>query len=309
MLTGRFYASKKYTTLFLEGPEGKPRLKYYPNTPVTIGVGATYRILSLNLGFGLQFLNPNRDEKGKTKYIDLQSHLYAANWVVDLFGQFYKGYYLSPKGIGMSTNNYYIRPDLRVNMVGASVYRLKNGQKFSYRASFLQNEWQKKSAGSFLYGGEIYAGMIKGDSAIIPYALKDDYSQRYVYKNKFIEGGPGIGYAYTFVLKEHFFATASLTITGDISYVVEYTDAGKESRTTLSPNASIRSVIGYNSDKWIGTISWVNTNTNLRGHSSNDQYLIRTGNIRITVAKRFDPGHRFKKRMKIIDALPVNQPK
>lgn len=308
MLTSRFYSSKKYTTIFLEGSEGKRTLKYFPNTPVTIGIGATYRILSLNLGFGLQFLNPNRYEKGTTKYLDMQSHLYAENWVVDFFGQFYKGYYLSPRGYALSGNDYYLRPDIDIDMLGVSVYRLTNGKRFSFRAAFVQNEWQKKSAGSFLYGGEIYAGVIHGDSALVPSALKDDYAQKDVYKNRFLEVGPGIGYAYTLVVKEHFFATASLTVSGDIGIVEEYTALGKKERTSLTANASIRSVIGYNSDKWIATISWVNTNTNLRGYSSNDRYLIRTGNVRATVAKRFSPGNRLKKRLKIVESIPIKQP-
>lgn len=305
-LTGRIYFSKKYTSLYLEGKENVRTLHYRPNTPVTLGVGATYRILSLNVGLGLQFLNPNKDEKGKTKYLDLQSHLYAPKWVIDLFGQFYKGYYTVPKGYASpDQNKFYVRPDIKVNMIGVSAYRLVNGERLSYRAAFLQNEWQKKSAGSFLFGGEIYTGVTKGDSALVPVALNDYYGQFGIYKTTFTEFGPGIGYAYTLVVKKHFFATASVTVTGDLSFVKEVSALRTTNHTSFTPNLSLRSVLGYNSDKWALTMSWVNTNTNLRGASTNNQYLIRTGNFRFTVAKRFRPSRRLREKLDIIPESQV----
>lgn len=307
-LTGRVYFSKKYTSLLLESANDARALHFRPNTPVNIGVGATYRVLSLNLGLSLQWLNPNASERGNTRFLDLQSHIYAPKWVIDLYGQFYKGYYVAPKGYASSApEKYYLRPDLRVNMIGVSAYRLLNGERFSYRAAFLQNEWQTKSAGSFLFGGEFYTGSINADSAIVPVNLEADYSQRGVYRNNFTEFGPGIGYAYTFVIDKHFFVTASVTATADVSFVKEFTINGSENRTSVTPNASLRGVIGYNSEKWITTLSWVNANTNLRGQSSNDQYLVRTGNFRVTLARRFELSRKMKEKLKIVEMLPGQQ--
>ena len=48
-ITGRVYLSKKYTTLALEGPEGVKALRYRPHTPLTMGVGVTYGIVTLNV--------------------------------------------------------------------------------------------------------------------------------------------------------------------------------------------------------------------------------------------------------------------
>lgn len=303
-LTARVYFSKKYTSLLLEGVDDTRALHFRPNTPVNIGVGATYRVLSLNLGVSLQWLNPNAAERGKTKFLDLQSHIYAPKWVIDLYGQFYKGYYVAPRGYASSVpDQYHIRPDLRINMVGVSAYRLLNGERFSYRAAFLQNEWQIKSAGSFLFGGEFYTGSINADSAFVPKQLEADYSQRGIHRNNFTEFGPGIGYAYTAVIDKHFFITGSLTATADISFVKEFSANGSATRTSVSPNASLRGVLGYNSERWIATLSWVNANTNLRGKSSNDQYLVRTGNFRVTLARRFELSKAMKERLKIVEKL------
>ncbi|MBE9517967.1 MAG: DUF4421 family protein [Bacteroidetes bacterium] len=38
--------------------------------------------------------------------------------------------------------------DLRTNIIGLNVQYLFNSERYSYKASFLQNEFQKRSAGS-----------------------------------------------------------------------------------------------------------------------------------------------------------------
>lgn len=305
-ITGRVFLSKKYTALTLNSPENVKALRYRPNNAFSAGVGATYGAITVNLGFNMGFLDGSRKERGKTKFLDLQSHIFTRKLVADLYGQFYDGYYLLPKGLAAPPEkNYYLRPDLRVNMIGASVYRLMNHRKFSYRAAFLQNEWQKKSAGSLLIGAEIYTGIIRGDSSLVPTAAPGDYTQRPVNKVRFTEFGPGAGYAYTVVMQQHFFITGSLTLNADVSFVKEYTGTASEKRVSISPNLAARAVIGYNSETWSANLSWVNNRINLKGEISADQYLVRTGNLRLTYAKRFKPGKKLKKNLKIIDELPT----
>ncbi len=298
--TARAYASQKYTRLNMDAP-GTPPLKFVPNNPFAVGVGLTYGIATLNLGFGL----PLQDEvrRGKTRFLDLQSHVYARRWVVDGYGQFYKGYYLTPQGkASQFDNTYYIRPDMKVTLIGVSAYHLFNSERFSYRAAFLQNEWQKKSAGSFLLGGEAYYGAIRSDSTLGPAALGTAFSG--IKKATFFEIGPGAGYAYTFVLQEHWFLTASGTINGDLSFAREYgEDRELRKNVEISPNVTLRAVAGYNSDKWIATASWVENNINAKG-ASDREYLVRTGNIRLTVARRFRASRKVRKQLNVIEAPP-----
>lgn len=301
-ITGRVFFSQKYTRLTLDGPGGS-ELRYVPNNPFAVGVGVSYGIATLNLGVGLPGFT-DKDEKGKTKSLDLQSHIYARKWVVDLYGQFYKGYYLAPKGKAATADNYYIRPDMRVQMFGASAYHIFNSDRFSYRAAFLQNEWQKKSAGSFLLGGEIYGGSVKSDSALGPSTIPNDFSSKGLSRVNFLEFGVGAGYTHTFVYRQNWFVTGSATVNADLGFTRETVSAGKEKQTSLSPNLTVRAVAGYNSAKWIATVSWVENQMNFNG-SNDREYLIRTGNFRVTVAKRFLPGRKLKKKLKVIDQLPV----
>lgn len=312
-VTLRTYFSRKFTNLELEKPKSISRFSYRPNSTLNFGVGASYRSLTVNLGYGFEFLNPDRG-RGKTKYLDLQSHIYGRYWVVDLFAQFYKGYYLWPKGLNAeSKDSYYKRPDIKINMLGINAYRLLNGDKFSYRAALIQNEWQKKSAGSFLYGGEVYIGVVTGDSALVPAALSASYSPKNVRSLRFVELGPGVGYAYTLVLQRHFFLTGSLTGSLNLGFVKEITENYKTDKVTLTPNYLYRVVGGYNTYDWTVSLSLIRSDVHIRGASSPDKYFVSIGNYRLTFAKRFYPGPKLKKKLKPIatgfkkeSALPVD---
>lgn len=301
-VTGRLYLSKKYTDFILRAPGTFNDLRYRPNNAFNLGVGATYGVFTLNLGFNFGFLDGNRDERGKTRFLDLQTHIYPKNWVIDLYGQFYRGYYLNPRGRFTSDpDKYYLRPDLKVDVMGASVFRLLQPNRLSYRAAFLQNEWQKKSAGSWLVGFEVYTGRARGDSNFLPTGADEGFRQDNIDQIRFVEFGPGAGYAYTAVIKQHFFVTGSVTINADISFVRERENDQVQRRTSMSPNITSRAIAGYNSDRWSLALSWVNNRINLRGKTTKDAWLINTGNIRLTYAKRFRPGKKLEQKIKILD--------
>ena len=108
-----------------------------------------------------------------------------------------------------------------------------------------------------MIGAEIYYGTMKGDSALVPSHLNAYYPQQGIHRVRLLELGPGAGYAYTAVWQENLFLTGSLTINGDISMVKEVSATGTANRTSISPNATLRAVAGYNSEEWAATISWL----------------------------------------------------
>src|SRR5690606_35489411 len=128
-------------------------------------------------------------------------------------------------------------------VIGASVFRLLQPHKLSYRAAFLQTEWQKKSAGSWLLGWEVYVGRVKSDSAFIPSTLSSQFEHGLIRQIRFLEFGPGAGYAYTWVWAQNFFVTASATVNGDLSFVKEKDGTTTTNKTSFSPNITGRAVI------------------------------------------------------------------
>jgi hypothetical protein len=294
LVTGRFYFSRKYTGLLVQDAGRGVELDYRPNTTLNMGIGATYRSFTLNLAYGFPFLNPD-EGRGKTRYLDLQAHLYGRKSTIDLFGQFYNGFYLQPKGAGINDSTYYVRPDLILREFGASYQYIFNHRRFSYRAAALQNEWQYRSAGTFLLGAEFFTGRAQADSSIYPVLLAGD-SVPDVNRLRFIEFGPNFGYAYTLVLARRYFLTASLSISMDYNRT-EYLDgSGGTLQQGLSPNSLFRVYAGYNSARSALTVTFTNSRVSLSSGETNS-VSINTGNVRINYVRRFTAGPRLKRTL------------
>lgn len=298
----RFYFSKKYTSFRMGGAKDGENLAYKPNTTLNMGVGATYKALTLNLAFGFPFLNKN-DEKGKTKYLDLQSHIYTRKWSYDLWGQLYKGYYLSSVSDIPQQQARYIRKDIGITLLGVSAYKIVQPEKYSYRAAFLQNELQLKSAGSWLLGGEVYYGRVSGDSALVPAAKKDNFNQSEVEKLRFFNIGPGVGYTYTYVLKKRFFISGSATGNLNIGVFKEKQDQLSTTRTNFNPNFIYRGTLGYNSYKWSLSVLYVGNRIAEKSYYEKGNYVISTGNYRAIIAYRLKPGKKLKEYIKPVEKV------
>ncbi|AGA76956.1 hypothetical protein Echvi_0679 [Echinicola vietnamensis DSM 17526] len=299
MVTGRFYLSRKYTGLNIKDRLGEtPLLRYRPNSTLNMGVGASYNVFTLNLALGFGFLNPEIG-KGDTKYLDAQVHAYPDKWAIDGFLQIYNGYHLASEGqFAPASQAYYYRQDIKVREVGASVKYVFNGEKFSYKAAFLQTEWQKKSAGTFLVGAEIYGGLAKGDSSFIPKKAMLDPSRDF---NKlfFMEFGPNIGYAYTLVIAKHYFIMGAASGNLGLGFTNQY---GLEKSTNWSVNANylLKASTGYNSKRWAVNANYVFSNVRLAKNNDFNNSLL-TGNYRLNIIYRFIPGPKGKKILNTIN--------
>jgi hypothetical protein len=272
-----------------------------PNTNLNLGVGITFHSVSLNLGFGFGFLN-NDPDKGKTKYLDLQSHVYTRKWAFDLFGQFYKGAYIPSRGLVPSWKDaYYVRPDVRGIMMGFSAYRLLNSKKFSYRAALWQSEKQEKSAGTVLLGAELYYGQNKGDSSVIPAELWAN-DKPGLLSTSFFRIGPGVGYAYTLVLGKYFFLTGSLTANLSFNYDHDVNALADPNKVSISKGFIYRLATGYDRNNWIVNLTWVGNTLTVPG-TLHEKYYFSNGNIRITLARRFRPGKKLSKKLKPVEKV------
>jgi hypothetical protein len=295
-ITGRAYLSNKYTTLSFQN--GQYKLRYQPNTSINIGIGATYKWATLNLGIG--FLN--RDvSKGRTRYLDLQFHNYGRKFTLDLLGEFYHGFYLYPGGKGSPDGSFYRRPDLHADEIGANFQYVVNHRHFSYRSSFLQNEWQKKSAGSLLIGLEVYSGRVTADSTLVPTLVNKEGASENIRVVRFFEIGPNAGYVYTFVIKRHYFLTGSAVISLDYGANSIQNIAGETMIHGYIVNKTFKFCAGYNSSRY--ALSLLYTNNGIQGTSNNaiHQLTLNTGNFRVIFVHRFNP---TKEEKKVLKKLP-----
>jgi hypothetical protein len=294
----RVFGQQKYTRLLLTDKANGFNLKYYPNTNFNLGIGATYKSLTLGLAYGFGFINSDED-KGDTRYLDIQIHRYALQTVADIQLQLYKGFYLYPRGTTAPVNKYYLRPDIQVASFGFSLQYLTNYDRFSYRASFLQNEIQKKSAGSGLLGFEAYLGGIATDSTIVPTSINKNDAGREIKQISYLQFGPNGGYAYTFVYKKHWFITGALSISLPIavSTIVAKDSTFKES--AISPNSFFRLFAGYNADKFSVSLAFINNVISIPVNNNLLGLQLNAGSFRISLVKRFQLNKKIRKQLDV----------
>ncbi|WP_282456591.1 DUF4421 domain-containing protein [Chitinophaga sedimenti] len=214
-VTFRLLGQRKYSYYDLNDRGEGRELLYRPNNRFTLGVGANYELLGLNLVFNVPFINRDDEERGKTKFIDLQTHLYLRKLAIDLIGNYYKGFYIAnPRSFipgYQPGDGFPKRGDLYHTNFGAQVQYIFNDSKFSYRAAFVQNEWQKRSAGSFIAGGEVYRMEVRSDSNLVPTGNPEFFDGLQFSKSSIFTLVGNVGYAYTFVYRKNFYATGSLS--------------------------------------------------------------------------------------------------
>ena len=304
-VTGRLYLSRKSTSLSLQNVSHHQDLNYRPNSSLNLGIGATYKWVTVNVAYGfafLNFLNP-KEELGKTKYLDLQAHLYGRKIVIDLFGQFYKGFYLGPKGTATTENSYYLREDVRVNQVGMSMQYVVNNRRFSYRAAFHQNEWQKKSAGAVLIGFESYIGNVRADSTFIPNRFDSTLAKKNIREFIYYKTGPNVGFAYTLVYKKHFFLTGSLAGNLGFGNNTIVSDEGRSQNFGISTSVFLRVFAGYNSEKWAVSAIYTSNNVGVNPGDLSTRMSLNISNIRLNFVYRFPPPKKVKTRLGILDRV------
>jgi hypothetical protein len=281
----RVYLSRKFAPLTISS-SNKDDLNYKTNSKLNLGAGFTYKIVTLNFAYGFNFLNKDKG-RGDTKGLDLQLHVYPRKWAVDLLGAFVKGYYLDPKDKnGLGLTDFYKRPDIHRNIVGLSLYRVSNSDKFSYRAVHNQIDWQIRSAGSLLYGGEAYYGSVKADSALVPSKAGSNYTQAGINKINFFSIGPGIGYAYTLVISKHMFLSGSAIGSLNVNISSEQNAGVKKSKVKVLPGGIYKASMGYNSNTWSVSANVLGNALYAASKASSKEYFLPTGSINLIVARK-----------------------
>ncbi|WP_209331428.1 DUF4421 domain-containing protein [Lunatimonas salinarum] len=298
-ITGRYYFSRKYTALEIQDPGTGYRYRFEPRSTLNMGVGATYQNLTLNLAYGFGFLNPDLGQ-GDSKYLDLQAHIYPKNFVIDFFGQFYRGYHVDGRESKIpEPERFVVLPDMKVRKIGASIQYLFNGERLSLRAAFLQNEWQKKSATSMLLGFEMYGGHASNEAGILTSSIINQQEGRFQHI-RFFEFGPNLGYVGTLVIAKRFFLTGSISSNLGLGYLSASDQGIRNSSWQLNPNVFLRGFAGYNNKAWSINVNYVLNQVRLPNTAGLNPSLF-TGNYRFNFIYRFDPGPKIKRYLNWIE--------
>ncbi len=289
----RIYASQKYSAQKILDLDQKTTLNYRPSNGYVVGLGFNYKFLGVNIGTVFPFAQPDITRYGKTKYLDFQSHLYLRFLTVDFYSGYYKGLYLSNSAEVLngrpSGSDFYTRGDISTTSGGFGVYANLNPSKYSVRAPFLQNEWQKRSAGQPMLGVELYWVGSAADSSFIPSQLSNPLFFDGINFNKwrFYSVNLTGGYSYTFVIRKRFFMMAGLNGSLGIGeYQLSPLTGAKMNR--VYPNVSVNQKlgIGYHFDRLFVGMSLANFQYLTPTPVKQTSIRWQTGNLRFNIAYR-----------------------
>jgi hypothetical protein len=295
-LTTRLFLTRKQTGINLSDRLLSPWIKYRTNDHLLLGLGYTYSFLTLNLSVKFPFINTDDDLYGKSSYIDLQTHTIFRSYIIDLYLQWNKGYYIAnPESVFTNYLDLPVHPqrsDLRSNIVGLNVQYLFNSERYSYKAAFLQNEFQKKSAGSPIAGAEAYWVLAMSDSATVggnipPIGFLAD---RPFNQSDILSVGLNGGYAYTFVWKETLYLSLSSLVGIETGKAWIHNTGNSEtfrSGLTAGFSNSTRISLGYNTHSYYVGISLIRFSMTSRVGKDGEWMGYSTENIRFNIVKRF----------------------
>ena len=249
------------------------KYKLVPNKEDYLGFSVLFRSIELDFGFAPKFLNKNKDNKD-SQLFTLNIRMFQNQWMqtIDLYKQ--KGFY---------TIIYDVRLDLpstKTFKIGGSTSYIFN-PNFSFRAIGFQNEWQTKSAGSFIPRLYYYYTKFEVDDL----GNKENYS--------FYDIAVAPSYYYNFVIHKNFFLALGLSAGIGINHNQLNYEFSSESNTNALYELSARNALGYNSDSFfIG----INSNILFLKHHADAANIV---DDKITFVE-FYIGYRFKAPKKLI---------
>ena len=305
-LTTRLYSSVKYTHFSFLNVQKNKMLMYNNNSNYILGVGVTYSLLTLNIGVGFGFINHDDDRYGSSKYWDLQTHIYSRKISIDLYLQWYNGFYIVNPDKAVSgwddPHKYPTRPDISTYNIGYNIQYFFNSRKFSYPASYIHNEYQKKSAGTWAIGTNTFYMIAGGDSVINrPGSDPEDlFGSKAFHRADMLNFGFSGGYYYTLVIAKHVFISLGLAAGPGIGFSwLDYDETGRSEKTglTLGVNGLLRSSAGYNGRKFFVGVSILHQMMINQLPENHIWEFYSTGFIRLNFVYRF----KLKKPIRFFD--------
>jgi len=291
------FGKSKYNSFSIIKKETEQMIKYAPNSNFNIGFGFNYKWMGLGIAFNLPAINNDDEKYGKTQSFDAQMNIFAHKYSVDFYLNYYKGYYVqNPEVLGAPYSKKSpppTIPSMETNTLGLSYFYVLNHKRFSYRASFIQNERQKKMAGSMIVGIISHFNRTLSDTSFIPDLFLEDVEAPEKYKIRGLASfdiGPMFGYGYNFIIKKRIMITLS-TVPGLVyQRIITLTTINgvdtTESNNKIGFVISTKIALIYNGETYYYGINFSDFRSN--HNYENVGLATNVGNFRFFFGRRFN---------------------
>ena len=276
-LTFRAALQTTSNSFTLTDKQTKEKTEFIPNDKSYLGLSVQFRSIGLDIGYAPNFLAENKDNED-SKLITLNFRMFFDHVMqtVDFYKQ--KGFFIRTKDITLPIE------DLKTTKIGGSTSYIFNDD-FSFRAIGFQNEWQKKSAGSFIPRLSYYFTKFKLEDPLIGNLTEHSFNM-----------AVGPGYYYNWIFDENYIVSAGST--GGLGF--DITNSG--GKTTMNGLAQLifRLSGGYNSASFF---SGININTQLLSSTSLDNFVMddSISFLELYIGYRFDAPKKWIEKAKEIN--------
>jgi len=293
----QIYTIRKFRTYALKNQELDLKMKFEPNGQTNIGFGFSYKWMVLGLAFSSPFVNKDNSTYGETKRFDFQVNLLSKFYGISSYYQKYQGFYLSNPQDFMDWQQPYFPTigDIQCTSFGLSLFYWFNNRNFSYKAAYLRNEVQQKSAGGFILGTYTDVDVVYAPSGFIPNELPDSLSNIFDFQGYSTAVlGLSFGYAYTLVLLKKFFINLSAVPgVGYRNLSIWYITRNDKTKPDFTGTIKGRFSFGYEGKHFFWGLSAI---AGMESFKYEEVDISTTsGQFRIYLGKRFNVGKKSKK--------------
>ncbi len=253
-LISPFYAQRNF--LVKLRPQTGRNITFIPNMADVYGVNLGYGNFRIQLATKLPDTQKSIEDKVRSRYIDLNLQMFKHKYILELSFKSITGFIDRDYQKTIPTSpEVFANKDLKTRYLKLNYYYMFSADKFSLRAAYRLMERQKRSAGSWLLGGNFTFLSMNAPSAFIEPVMRPAFEDYGDIKGMQILGlGVLGGYAHTFVYKDFFFtALAGTGLEFKHGYYQVKSKENTDNFVTLV--FDLRAVLGYNHKHWFGGIN------------------------------------------------------
>ncbi len=287
--TLKLIAVNKFNFFRIIDRDKNSSIRYRPDRQLNIGIGLAHKWFAFDLALNVGITEVSNFSN--KKFLDVRANVFSSKHIFTATLKYYYGYQMknfsgvTPPEIPVTST----REDIRTVYLGFQYLFAFNYDKFSVKAPFIFNEMQRKSAGSFLIGAGFNLFVLGADSTVVPVEVQDSFNEKlHLQDLNSISLSVNFGYIYTFVFKQHFFLTLSLSPGIGVNMGDSQTEFRETFKTHMFLGLRSMNSVGYNARRFFGGVQLIGDAYNIR-IDKNLITQVGNGNIKFFVGYRF--GH------------------
>lgn len=268
----------------------KPGISYLAEARTAAGIALDYRKIALNIMFRAGKTDPIR--KGKTNYGNIALNIGANRFLTEISFRNYQGFYDENSSEYIpgfnSTTPYYQSPDLQAVLLRIKTMYFTNWKKFAYKAAYSLGYRQRKTAVTGIFSAGLFRESFKADSSFIPLPLRNYYpgmeqTDAIISSGLFL----GAGGSATIVFLKYFFLNLTFLPGAEFQKrTYGSTNTADHHTDYISFSGTLRSALGFNSERFVISLNSGNDFHSLRGKHLEIEPSFISGQL--MAAYRFD---------------------